>query len=225
MWQTRTDDPHGYYKGVISGIQKERDKAISDLRHAEDDFERDLMYELQRYDKLKWANKALREENAKMGKIHESEMLERKKHHEAAWKHETERHDREIARKDEEIKALNSTIETLKAALRRVVAVVKDICLSAAALVYAEDSSYTPWHKKVVDALINVGAKAVRSEGFEQTAEKIERQYGIADSVERELEIMEQARGQAAAVGTDKIKAISPFFGGDSLYFFQLIKP
>lgn len=112
----------------------------------------------------------------------------------------TEKHEKEVSELNGKISVLETTLKTLTDKFNNAMAFIKELCMSAATLIYAKNECRADLNKpqrNVIDAICNAGSALCRKFGKNELAEEIDTKYGLGDSIAEEYECLtEKDRSQ-----------------------------
>ncbi len=103
----------------------------------------------------------------------------------------TEKHEKEVSELNGKISVLETTLKTLTDKFNKVMAFIKELCMSAATLIYAKNecrADLTKPQRNVIDAICNAGSAFCRKFGKSELAEEIDTKYGLGDSIAEEYD-------------------------------------
>lgn len=113
----------------------------------------------------------------------------------------TEQHEKEVAELNGRISALENTLKALTDKFNKAIEFIRDICLSAATLVFAKDecrAELTKPQRRIIDAICNAGSVLCRRFGKSELAEEIDSTYGIGGSIAKEYDrLTENDKGRS----------------------------
>lgn len=112
----------------------------------------------------------------------------------------TEKHEKEVSELNGKITALESTLKSLTDKFNDAMAFIKELCMSAATLIFAKNecrADLTKPQRNVIDAICNAGSALCRKFGKTELAEEIDTKYGLGDSIAEEYDrLTEKDRSQ-----------------------------
>lgn len=112
----------------------------------------------------------------------------------------TEKHEKEVSELNEKIFSLENTLKKLTDKFNDAMAFIKELCMSAATLIYAKNewrADLTKPQRNVIDAICNASSVLCRRFGKTDLAEEIDTKYGLGDSIAEEYErLTEKDRSQ-----------------------------
>ena len=103
----------------------------------------------------------------------------------------TEKHKKEVSELDGKISVLETTLKALTNKFNDTMAFIKELCMSAATLIYAKNeckADLTKPQRNVIDAICNAGSALCRKFGMPDLAEEIDTKYGLGDSIAEEYD-------------------------------------
>lgn len=103
----------------------------------------------------------------------------------------TKKHEKEVSELNEKITALESTLKSLTDKFNDAMAFIKELCMSAATLIFAKNecrADLTKPQRNVIDAICNAGSALCRKFGKTELAEEIDTKYGLGDSIAEEYD-------------------------------------
>lgn len=103
----------------------------------------------------------------------------------------TEKHEKEVSELNGKISALESTLKSLTDKFNDAMAFIKELCMSAATLIFAKNecrADLTKPQRNVIDAICNAGSALCRKFGKNELAEDIDTKYGLGDSIAEEYD-------------------------------------
>lgn len=103
----------------------------------------------------------------------------------------TEKHEKEVSVLNGKISVLETTLKTLTDKFNNVMAFIKELCMSAATLIYAKNecrADLTKPQRNVIDAICNAGSALCRKFEKNDLAEEIDTKYGLGDSIAEEYD-------------------------------------
>lgn len=86
---------------------------------------------------------------------------------------------------------MENALKALTDKFNKAMAFIKELCMSAATLVYAKNecrADLTKPQRNVIDAICNAGSALCRRFGKNDLAEAIDTKYGLGDSIAEEYE-------------------------------------
>ena len=101
----------------------------------------------------------------------------------------TEKHEKEVSELNKKIFSLENTLKALTNKFNDAMAFIKELCMSAATLIYAKNecrADLTKPQRNVIDAICNAGSALCRKFGKPDLAEEIDTKYGLGDSIAEE---------------------------------------
>lgn len=111
-----------------------------------------------------------------------------------------EKHEKEVSELNGKISVLETTLKVLTDKFNDAMAFIKELCLSAATLIYAKNecrADLTKPQRNVIDAICNAGSVLCRRFGKTELADEIDTKYGLGDSIAEEYErLTEKDRSQ-----------------------------
>lgn len=102
-----------------------------------------------------------------------------------------EKHEKEVSELNDKISALETTIKALTDKFNDAMAFIKELCMSAATLIFAKNecrADLTKPQRNVIDAICNAGSALCRKFGKPDLAEEIDTKYGLGDSIAEEYD-------------------------------------
>lgn len=112
----------------------------------------------------------------------------------------TKKHEKEVSELNGKITALESTLKSLTDKFNDAMAFIKELCMSAATLIFAKNecrADLTKPQRNVIDAICNAGSALCRKFGKTELAEEIDTKYGLGDSIAEEYDrLTEKDRSQ-----------------------------
>ena len=112
----------------------------------------------------------------------------------------TEKHEKEVSELNGKISVLETTLKVLTDKFNDAMAFIKELCLSAATLIFAKNecrADLTKPQRNVIDAICNAGSALCRKFGKTELAEEIDTKYGLGDSIAEEYDrLTEKDRSQ-----------------------------
>lgn len=103
----------------------------------------------------------------------------------------TEKHEKEVSELNKKISVLETTIKVLTDKFNDAMAFIKELCMSAATLIFAKNecrADLTKSQRNIIDAICNAGSALCRKFGKTELAEEIDTKYGLGDSIAEEYE-------------------------------------
>lgn len=103
----------------------------------------------------------------------------------------TEKHKKEVSELNGKISVLETTIKALTDKFNDAMTFIKELCMSAATLIFAKNecrADLTKPQRNVIDAICNAGSALCRKFGKPELAEDIDSKYGLGDSIAEEYE-------------------------------------
>ncbi len=103
----------------------------------------------------------------------------------------TKKHEKEVSELNGKITALESTLKSLTDKFNDAMAFIKELCMSAATLIFAKNecrADLTKPQRNVIDAICNAGSALCRKFGKTELAEEIDTKYGLGDSIAEEYD-------------------------------------
>lgn len=103
----------------------------------------------------------------------------------------TEKHEKEVLELNEKIFSLENALKALTDKFNKAIAFIKELCMSAATLIYAKNecrADLTKPQRNVIDAICNAGSALCRKFGKPDLAEEIDTKYGLGDSIAEEYD-------------------------------------
>ncbi len=103
----------------------------------------------------------------------------------------TEKHEKEVSELNGKISVLENTLKALTDKFNNAMAFIKELCMSAATLIYAKNeyrADLTKQQQRVIDAICNAGSALCRKFGKPELAEEIDTKYGLGDSIAEEYD-------------------------------------
>lgn len=103
----------------------------------------------------------------------------------------TEKHEKEVYELNGKITVLETTLKTLTDKFNNAMAFIKELCMSAAMLIYAKNeckANLTKPQRNVIDAICNAGSALCRKFEKPELAEEIDTKYGLGDSIAEEYD-------------------------------------
>ena len=103
----------------------------------------------------------------------------------------TKKHEKEVSELNEKITALESTLKSLTYKFNDAMAFIKELCMSAATLIFAKNecrADLTKPQRNVIDAICNAGSVLCRKFEKPELAEEIDTKYGLGDSIAEEYD-------------------------------------
>lgn len=103
----------------------------------------------------------------------------------------TEKHEKEVSELNGKITALESTLKSLTDKFNDAMAFIKELCMSAATLIFAKNecrADLTKPQRNIIDAICNAGSDFCRKFGKTELAEEIDTKYGLGDSIAEEYD-------------------------------------
>lgn len=103
----------------------------------------------------------------------------------------TEKHEKEVSELNGKISVLETTLKVLTDKFNDAMAFIKELCMSAATLIYAKNECRADLNKpqrNIIDAICNAGSALCRKFGKNELAEEIDTKYGLGDSIAEEYE-------------------------------------
>lgn len=103
----------------------------------------------------------------------------------------TEKHEKEVSELNEKIFCLENALKALTDKFNKAMAFIKELCMSAATLIYAKNecrADLTKPQRNVIDAICNAGSAPCRKFEKPELAEEIDTKYGIGDSIAEEYD-------------------------------------
>lgn len=112
----------------------------------------------------------------------------------------TEKHEKEVSELNGKISVLETTLKAMTAKFNDAMAFIKELCMSAATLIFAKNecrADLTKPQRNIIDAICNAGSALCRKFGKTNLAEEIDTKYGLGDSIAEEYErLTEKDRSQ-----------------------------
>ncbi len=109
-------------------------------------------------------------------------------------------YEEQLREKDRTIKTLADTVETLKKSVRKAYQIICNICRAAAALWCGKDkfaeycAKFTPKQNVLMCAILDYGSKCAKEADFPDLAEKIDKEFFIAEGIREEMRKLEPIR-------------------------------
>ena len=103
----------------------------------------------------------------------------------------TEKHEKEVSELNKKISVLETTIKALTDKFNAAMAFIKELCMSAATLIFAKNecrADLTKPQRNIIDAICNAGSDFCRKFGKAELAEEIDTKYGLGDSIAEEYD-------------------------------------
>lgn len=103
----------------------------------------------------------------------------------------TEKHEKEVSELNDKISVLETTIKALTDKFNDAMAFIKELCMSAATLIFAKNecrADLTKPQRNVIDAICNAGSALCRKFEKNDFAEEIDTKYGLGDSIAEEYD-------------------------------------
>lgn len=103
----------------------------------------------------------------------------------------TEKHEKEVSELNEKIFCLENALKALTDKFNKAMAFIKELCMSAATLIYAKNecrADLTKPQRNIIDAICNAGSALCRKFEKPELAEEIDTKYGIGDSIAEEYD-------------------------------------
>ena len=103
----------------------------------------------------------------------------------------TEKHEKEVSELNGKISVLETTLKALTDKFNDAMAFIKELCMSAATLIYAKNeckADLTKPQRNVIDAICNAGSALCRKFEKPELAEEIDTKYGLGDSIAEEYD-------------------------------------
>lgn len=103
----------------------------------------------------------------------------------------TEKHEKEVSELNCKISVLENTLKALTNKFNDAMAFIKELCMSAATLIYAKNecrADLTKPQRNVIDAICNAGSALCRKFEKPDLAEEIDTKYGLGDSISEEYD-------------------------------------
>lgn len=103
----------------------------------------------------------------------------------------TEKHEKEVSELNEKIFCLENALKALTDKFNKAMAFIKELCMSAATLIYAKNecrADLTKPQRNVIDAICNAGSALCRKFEKPELAKEIDTKYGIGDSIAEEYD-------------------------------------
>ena len=103
----------------------------------------------------------------------------------------TEKHEKEVFELNGKISVLENTLKALTNKFNDAMAFIKELCMSAATLIYAKNecrADLTKPQRNVIDAICNAGSALCRKFEKPELAEEIDTKYGLGDSIAEEYD-------------------------------------
>lgn len=111
-----------------------------------------------------------------------------------------EKHEKEVSELNGKISVLETSIKALTDKFNDAMAFIKELCMSAATLIFAKNecrADLTKPQRNVIDAICNAGSALCRKFGKTELAEEIDTKYGLGDSIAEEYDrLTEKDRSQ-----------------------------
>ncbi len=102
-----------------------------------------------------------------------------------------EKHEKEVSEFNSKISVLETTIKALTDKFNAAMAFIKELCMSAATLIFAKNecrADLTKPQRNIIDAICNAGSDFCRKFGKPELAEEIDTKYGLGDSIAEEYD-------------------------------------
>lgn len=194
------NSPHQYYDKIIF----DKNAELSNKEAENDDLRKALA---EKNEKLDGMDTLLKEKDSRIKalycRIKSNENAHREKLSAELKIQEqtlTEKHEKEVSDLNEKISALESTLKSLTDKFNYAMAFIKELCMSAATLIYAKNecrADLTKPQRNVIDAICNAGSALCRKFGKTELAEEIDTKYGLGDSIAEEYDrLTEKDRSQ-----------------------------
>ena len=103
----------------------------------------------------------------------------------------TEKHEKEVSELKGKISILETTLKALTDKFNDAMAFIKELCMSAATLIFAKNecrADLTKSQRNVIDAICNAGSALCRKFGKTELADEIDTKYGLGDSIAEEYD-------------------------------------
>lgn len=103
----------------------------------------------------------------------------------------TKKHEKEVSELNGKITALESTLKSLTDKFNDAMAFIKELCMSAATLIFAKNecrADLTKPQRNVIDAICNAGSALCRKFEKPELAEEIDTKYGLGNSIAEEYD-------------------------------------
>lgn len=185
------NSPHQYYDKIIF----DKNAELSNKEIENDDLRKALA---DKDEKLDGMNTLLEEKDSRIKELYcrikSNENAHREKLSAELKIQEqtlTEKHEKEVSDLNGKISALESTLKSLTDKFNYAMAFIKELCMSAATLIYAKNeckADLTKPQRKVIDAICNASSHFCRKFGKTELAEEIDTKYGLGDSIAEEYE-------------------------------------
>ena len=102
-----------------------------------------------------------------------------------------EKHEKEVSKLNDKISVLETTIKALTDKFNDAMAFIKELCMSAATLIFAKNecrADLTKPQRNIIDAICNAGSALCRKFEKNDFAEEIDTKYGLGDSIAEEYD-------------------------------------
>ena len=102
-----------------------------------------------------------------------------------------EKHEKEVSELNGKISVLETTLKALTDKFNDAMAFIKELCMSAATLIFAKNecrADLTKSQRNVIDAICNAGSALCRKFGKTELADEIDTKYGLGDSIAEEYD-------------------------------------
>lgn len=105
----------------------------------------------------------------------------------------TKKHEKEVSELNGKINVLENTLKALTDKFNDAMAFIKELCMSAATLMFAKDerkADLTKPQQRIIDVICNAGSALCRKFDKPDLAEEIDTKYGLGDSIAEEYDCL-----------------------------------